>query len=75
MLYSMILYSILSVPSLEQCSTIIYESKGMLSYWRPQVWLSDQEGSALNKLMRDKDRCVGKAFIKRDINHITVYWK
>ena len=75
MLYSILLYSLLSVPSLEQCSTIIYERMGVLSYWRPQVWLTERESTSLNKLMLDKDRCVGKAFIKRDINHITVYWK
>lgn len=71
-MFSLLLTSLLTLSS---CNTIVYERIGVMSYWRPQLWLNDTEEKALNDLMAQKDRCIDKVYVKRKVNHITVIWK
>jgi len=71
-MFSILLTSLLTLNS---CNTIVYERIGYVSYWRPQMWLTQQEEDILNKVMKKKGRCIGKAFVSRKQGHITVYFK
>ena len=69
------MFSLLLLYSLSTCDTMVYEKKGALAYWRPQVWLTNQEEEVLDNIMYRKQRCMSKVFVNRQTNHVSVHWK
>lgn len=75
---TLILWAVLSaspLTPLQECGTIVYEKIGAMAYWRPQIWLTEQEENILNDLSIRKSRCIAKVYQNRSINHLTIIWK